>query len=227
MGHWKMISGVILLLLVVVLTGCAGGIVTELYVEDINEAMSLDLELVEPLLTSATIEIESPGEEYHAKLQELLELYFRQTSNFRLSGQETSTSVMADVKVPVWNLDASFDFWSTGDPLGIALVETDDGSTAFGLAMNSTAFDELFAAFSEEFWQTVTIQDFVFTVNLINDKREPVFVTLQGVYANETPVPYEETFEMQRRDVLEVRIGDVVRDFAYIDGLTIFGILEN
>ncbi len=51
-------------------------------------------------------------------------------------------------------------------------------------------------------------------------------MALQGVYVNQMPIAYEQVFEMGRRDVLDIRLGDVARDAAYQDGIVVLGVVE-
>ena len=63
------ISGIVLLLLALLLTGCGGEIVADLYIQDIYEIAE---GVEEPMFTTATIALESLGEEYNAELIELI-----------------------------------------------------------------------------------------------------------------------------------------------------------
>jgi hypothetical protein len=222
----KRLSAVALLLVALFLTGCGGSVTTDLYVQDIVEIVEGLEGLKEPIFTSSTIGVESPGEEYNAQLIELLERSFRDVKNVRTTDQDYSTYVLVDVKIPILMLEDYETLWVDDEALGIIIVDMEDGSAGFGLGMNSDKLDKLFSAFSEEVWDSASIEDFAFSVKLYNDTRDPVFAALQGVYANGVPIAYEEVFEMARRDILELRLGDVARDAAYQDGIVILGVVE-
>lgn len=219
----KRLSAVALVLLALVLTGCGGQGTIDLYVQDVFEIVE---GTDEQLLTSAVISVESPGEDYNQQLIELLELNFRNATNARTMSQDYSTYIVMDVKVPLLTLDDFEKLWENGDALAIVAFDMEDGSAAFGLALNSDKLEELFGAFSEEVWEPISIEDFSFIIKLYNDTRNPVSVALQGVYVNQVPVAYEAVYEMARRDVLEIRLGDVARDVAYQDGLVVIGVTE-
>lgn len=219
----KKLSAVALLVLALFLTGCGGSVVTDLYVQDIIEVVE---GAEESLFTLSTISVESPGEEYNGQLIELLELNFRDAKNSRTLTEDYTTYVAVDVKVPILILEEYEQLWENDEAIGIIVVDMDDGSAAFGLGLNSDKLDELFAAFVEQVWDSASIEDFTFTVRLLNDTRDPVFVALQGVYVNQVPIAYEEVFELARRDVLEIRLGDVARDVAYQDGIVVLGVVE-
>jgi hypothetical protein len=219
----KKLSAVALLVLALFLTGCGGSVVTDLYVQDIIEVVE---GAEESLFALSTISVESPGEEYNGQLIELLELNFRDAKNSRTLTEDYTTYVAVDVKVPILILEEYEQLWENDEAIGIIVVDMDDGSAAFGLGLNSDKLDELFAAFVEQVWDSASIEDFTFTVRLLNDTRDPVFVALQGVYVNQVPIAYEEVFELARRDVLEIRLGDVARDVAYQDGIVVLGVVE-
>ena len=219
----KRLSTIGLLLLALLLTGCGGSIITDLYVQDIFETLE---GLEEPLLTSTTITVESPGDEYNDQLIELLEKSFRDVRNARTTSQDYSSYVVVDAKVPILMLEDFEQFWDGDDAVAIFVVDMEDGTAGLGLGLNSDKLDVLFNAFAEQMWEAASIEDFTFTVKLYNDTREPVFTYLQGVYANGTPIAYEEVFEMERRDSMEILLGDVARDYAYREGLVIIGVIE-
>lgn len=212
-----------LLLLAVLLTGCGGRVVTEFYVRDIFDVVE---GVEESLFTPSTVVVESPGDEYNEQLIELLEQSFRDPSNARTVTEDYTTYVAVDVKVPILLLDDYYDLWENEDPVGLIVFEMDEGGIGFGLGLNSDKLDVMFAAFQEELWETASIEDFTFTILLNNDTRDQVLASFQGVYVNGLPIAYEESFEMARRDTLEIRLGDVARDAAYLDGLVVLGFVE-
>ena len=217
----KKLTGVALLLVALLLTGCGGEIVTDLYVQDILDVVSGE---EESLFTTATITLESPGEEYNEQLMSLIAQNFRDAGNFRTTSQEFSTYISVDVKVPIVLLDNHEALWSEEDSIGIVVMDLEDGDYGFGLALNSYKLDEMFSALEEELWFSVGIEDFSFTVRLVNDLRESINVLLQGVYANNVPLAYEEIFEMARRDIIEIRLSDVLRDHAYEEWMVLIGV---
>lgn len=219
----KKLSIALLLVAALLLTGCGGTVVTDLYVQDILEVVE---GAEEPLFTLATISVESPGDEYNQQVIGLIEGTFRDAANSRTMTQDYTTYVLSDVRVPIVDLDDFYQLWEDGDPIGIVVVDMEDGTSGFGLSLNSDVLDPLFAEFSEQLWEPISIANFTFTVRLLNDTRGVVAATVQGVYANQIPVSYEERFDLERRDVLEMKLGDVVRDAAYREGIAVLGVLE-
>ena len=53
--------------------------------------------------------------------------------------------------------------------------------------------------------------------------RETVRLALQNVYVNQKPVLYSEDYQLARRDALDIRFADVMRDYAYEEGYVFVG----
>lgn len=219
----KRLVGVLLVLAVLLLTGCAGEFITDLYIQDILDVASGEEEY---LLTTGTVIIESPGEEFEASLQAILEETFREVKNFRKGSDEYSSKVMADLKVPVLLFDTSLEEPWLEEAMAIVIMPLDDGMSAFGLMLNGEKIDGLFASFLEDAFYSVGVKDFTFFIRLNNDLRGPIPIFLQGVYADGVPYHYEELMELDRREWVELKLGDVARDFAYEEGYVFLGGLE-
>ena len=66
--------------------------------------------------------------------------------------------------------------------------------------------------FSERLYQSIELEEATIHVVLSNDLREALNVTVFSTYANNIPVPYEQTLSLERRDDLELKFSDVLRD---------------
>jgi len=93
----------------------------------------------------------------------------------------------------------------------------------FGLAVNQERFASAADYVQEEFWTTLSFSDFNVQVRVINDTRETVRLALQNVYVNQKPVLYSEDYQLARRDALDIRFADVMRDYAYEEGYVFVG----
>ncbi|HHT73396.1 MAG TPA: hypothetical protein GX008_06765, partial [Firmicutes bacterium] len=90
--HLALLLGVALLL-----TGCAGDVIGDLYVQDIIDAMELE----DDVFTIGTVSIQSVDPEYMDQMIEFFNLFFREPSNFRDQSRDYTSYTMADVKIPV------------------------------------------------------------------------------------------------------------------------------
>lgn len=78
----------------------------------------------------------------------------------------------------------------------------------------------------ENFWQQLSFSDFTLQLRLINDTRETVTASVYSLYANQQPVLFLEDYSLARRDMLELRLSDVMRDYAYEEGFVLIGSLK-
>lgn len=219
----KKLVGLMLVLGVLLLTGCAGEFHTDLYVQDVLEVASGEEEYV---LTTGTIFVESPGEDFNAQLQAILEATFRDVKNVRTGTGEYGSKVIADLKVPVVLFeDSQAGPWAE-EALAVLVMPMEEGHTAFGLMLNGEKIDGIFASFLEDSFYSVGVKDFTFYIKLNNDLRELAAVYLQGVYANGRPLPYAEVLTLERREAVEIKPSDVSRDYAYQQGAVLLGALQ-
>ena len=75
----------------------------------------------------------------------------------------------------------------------------------------------------KEYWSSVSIKDWNFTVVLKNDTRESQNFVFQSVYANQQPVPFSKEFSLNARDSLMLDFADVLRDYGYEKEQVLFG----
>ncbi len=205
---------VLLLGLALLLAGCSGEVSTDLYIQDILDALELD----EEVLTIGTISIEAGGSEFMEGMVNFFNMYFREPTNFREQSRDYSTYTMADVKIPVLDItDGELDLSDDIIALVVAFDE-EEGQILFGLAVNQERFASAADYVQEEYWTTLSFSDFNVQVRVINDTRETVRLALQNVYVNQKPVLYSEDYQLARRDALDIRFADVMRDYAYEEG---------
>lgn len=219
----KKLMGLGLILAVLLLAGCAGEFHTDLYVQDILDVATGEEEY---LLTTGSLILESPGEEFNERLKEILEETFREVKNFRQGGEEYSSKVLVDLKLPILHLDSSVEEAWIDEALAIVVLPPADGVVDFGLMLNGEKIDGVFASFLEDAFYTVGVKDFSFSITLHNDLRNSIPVVLHGVYADGWPLHYRERFTLERRDQLELRLGEIARDYAYDERYVFFGELE-
>lgn len=214
----KRVSLVLLLGVVLFLSGCAGEIVSDLYVEDVFEVAEFN----EELFTPATVAIESMGTEFMEDVAELLKMAFRDATNFREQNRDYSTYVLADVKLPIVNVTYT-DELPDEDLFSLVVFTEHEEGVLFGLGVNRELFDEIADYVYEEFWQALSFSGLTLTIRLNNDSKETVDLTLQNVYVNQVPVLYSDEYQLARRDSLELRLSDIMRDYAYNEGYVFVG----
>ncbi|NLJ81358.1 MAG: hypothetical protein GX335_10075 [Firmicutes bacterium] len=219
----KNICGVFLLVLLLLFSGCGGEIAADLYIQDIYEAA----ETVEnELWTTATIALETYSDEHREEFSELISSIFSKAGHFRIQSRGFSDYFVADVRIPLLAYENREELRIKDGLLGaVALGPDEDGDYFFGLALNSAKFEDISQQISSEYWTDLSFEKFSLQLNVINDTRESVDLTVQGVYANQKPVLYDGVFKLERRDSLEIKLSDLMRDWVYENGTVLFGYL--
>ena len=214
--QWALLLGVLLFLV-----ACSGSIVTELYFSDIFEIAD-DYNLV--AFTKATIEIETLSEEQDEELNNKIWEWFRDAKNFHTISRDFSSYLVADIKIPIINY-ANWQFDSSKDLITL-LVDLDDEETILlGFSFSEEVFDKINDYLFKTYFTTLKITDWAFTIEVKNDTKEEQVIDLFGVYANQEPILYGKPFYLDPRDSLQIRFGDILRDYAYQNGEAVFGVI--
>lgn len=211
-----LLAGVVLFLI-----ACTGSVTTELYFSDIFE-IAYDQDLI--YYTKGTIEIESFSDELDEELNENIKKWFRDAKNFRIIERDFDNFVVADIVVPIINYE-NYDYDNSNDFLTILVDFTYDGSILLGFELNETVAEMIDDYLSDNYFSSLEIANWDFTIDLKNDTREEYLVELFGVYANEEPLLYGETYIIDSREAIMLRFGDIIKDYAYLYGDAFFGVI--
>lgn len=221
MSKKKTITSAVVVALMLFLVACSGSVVSELYIRDLLDVGENPTAVY---YTTATIEMESPGEDSLKQLTEKMQEWFREAQNFRQVERDFSSYLVADIKVPVSNSSMRV-FDAKGDLISLIVQENAQGDIDFGFRFDREVFEQISSYVKEEFWTTLSIQDWEFSIILKNDTRESQRVILQTIYANQQPVLFPEEFMLLARDSITLNFADVLRDYAYKEGEVLFGTL--
>jgi hypothetical protein len=149
----------------------------------------------------------------------MLQEHLIEVSNPREEERDYTTFLVVDHKIPLVYASNVSDVY--------LLPEVQDNiftfavtPNALNIAFNRSEYDQFDAALYDEMYQHLSFEDFTIRVNLRNDSRDPIEVTLYSVYADTTPIPYSSTVSLERRDELEIRFSDVMRDSVYTSEAT-------
>lgn len=163
----RKLGGLALMAALLLLTGCSGELVLDLYVQDVLDVVRGEEEY---LFTTATVVMELPSDEYAQQLQGLLAGSFRGAKNFRKgSGGGYFSRFLMDVQVPVILYDPSPSLQWGEDLLALSLLPREEGLAAFGLMLNTAGIEGLFKSLSDETFLFLDSDDLSFTLRIIND----------------------------------------------------------
>jgi len=210
----------IIYLFSIIFFSCNGKIESDLYLRDLIDA---EKNIEECIMTKAVIGFESPSEENKEKVINFIKQNFREVSNVREKPVDYSTYLYADIKIPIKNIQSPFP--KDLEDLFYIIVKKENDNINFGIGLNQNVFIKIKKYVSDEFWQTLDIDNWSFKIIFNNDTRENYNLNVNCCYINNYPYPFSHTIEFFPRDNLEIFIPDVLRDYAYNKGETIFGYL--
>ncbi len=198
----------ILTSLSLLLAACDFDVTADLYMQDIMDAQELD----ETLYINGTLSLEFSGdEEKQQQIVEILQDELNDVKNVREEERSYSTYLVVDYKIPLITAEEVEDIYNHPNVQDNIFTFAVSANT-LNVAFNKPRFDRLDTLLYDQFYQRLDFEDFTMSLRLQNDLREPVSVILYSVYANSVPVPYSETFTLERRDEVEIKFSDVLRD---------------
>lgn len=198
----------ILVSLSLLLAACSFDMTADLYMQDVMDAQ----ELGETLFINGTLSLEFSGdEEERQQIVDILQDELNDVENVREEERSYSTYLVVDYKIPLIAAGDVQDIYGHPDVQDNIFTFAVSANT-LNVAFNKPRFDQLDTLLYDQFYEHLDFEDFTMSLHLQNDLRDPVEVTLYSVYANNAPVPYSETFSLERRDEVEIRFSDVLRD---------------
>lgn len=214
-----LIITITLLLILLALVSCKTEFAADIFIQDLADLSDGESQV---LFTSAKIAFESPSSSERQNVINFITENFREAKNFHDEERGMDTLIVADIKVPVTGLSniASVN----GDDLITIVVERKDEKTiSFGVYFNQEKFQAMQKYISEEFYQDLSIKDMTLFLKVSNDMRQDVKLTLRNVYADQKPILFTDGFLLSRRDTVNIRFSDVLRDYIHDNGHAIFG----
>ncbi len=200
----------VLVVMLVLLCACKTDVKVDLYVRDI-----IDVAAGESLLAYGTLKIEHPGEELDQTIVSIVKEGFPEATDFRIEKEGFDSYVVASIEVPVVN---NVHYAMSEYPESMFVVvcgQIDRGEINLILVFSSEMFGKLNRAVYNEYFQELSVDDMTITVSVHNDLRYDVSFELAGVYANREPIPFTDVRSVVPRQNLDIRLSDVLRDFAY------------
>lgn len=214
----KVIAILFSLLIIFLIVACGGSIITILRVGDIIAVANYS-DLV--IYADAKLEIETFGLDDETDIKIKLIEWFRATKNFGSRTGDFSTYLTADIEVPIVNYYNDY-FYLFDDPFSILLYDAGD-RIYISFVFNDLKFDEIDNYIQDNYYSSLSLEDWNFTINLYNDTKQEQSVILNYVYANGEALLFEELFRMEPKEIIDLKISDLLRDFAKQEGFSTFG----
>jgi len=86
-------------------------------------------------------------------------------------------------------------------------------------------FDTMNRYVKDEFWSSLSIEDWDFSIDLKNDSRKTKDVVIHSLYVDDEPVLTPKKFSVKNRDSLNLRFSDILRDYGFAQGEVMIGSL--
>ena len=194
------------------LASCSFDFSADLYVQDVADI----LETQEPIYTNATFGFEFSGdEEDKQQAIDLLTANLYEAENFREEDRDFQTYLLADYKIPLVYAAAPEDIPTNPElqnHLFAFAITGNEGTLDVYAVFNQALFDRLDNQIYEQAYQHIELAESSMRIFLINDSRESINAVIAAMYVNNAPVPYVGTYSLERRDQIEIRFSDVLRD---------------
>ena len=205
-------------LILVLLVSCKMELGTRIYIADLSDLINSE---EENFYIKAIIEFEILSEDKFNETLVFLKKYFKKVENPKIVDRNFDTFLNAEIELPIVK-SQKYEFSPTNDLLNITLEATNENTMELGLYINKTLFHEIKEYISEEYWQTIDIEDMTIYLFINNDLRQKVSVDLHHVYVNNKAVLGQKDIKLARRDEINIKISDLLRDYIYENGFAYF-----
>ena len=208
-----------------VTAGCQINLTADVYTTDLRDAVAG----TEGLTAPATMAFQVPGtddcDEHAAKISEIMEGVVSDFSPKGCESVEMNSFLLSDTQMPIV---ASEEAWNESDSLfGLLALKIDD-HIAVIVVMNLEKYGTLTARMKEKFHQTIDLGSSKISLVLNNDERGDISFGASDVFVNSEPVHLRETYSLQRRQRVEIRLSNVASAYlAKHGGATGFTLAED
>lgn len=205
-----------LLIIFALLAACESRISTEIYIADLDE-LSDTLELSTDVIVGLYIPSEEECEEY----QQRYESVFRESDGFRnmvfvrcyTEGYDSFAEY--EMEIPMRMVDPTLTpMKSSFEVIRFDTPQEADRSYLY-FRSNPSSLCNLDALIRDEFFQSLDLSELQPRITFTNDLRVPQTLILEQVFVDNAPVVEASTFEMGRRDSLEVTLSDVTTAWVF------------
>ena len=132
--------------------------------------------------------------------------------------------LLADTQMPIVTSEET---WNESDSLfGLLALKKDDHITVT-VVMNLDKYGTLTARMKDEFHQTIDLGSSKISLVVNNDERGDISFVASDVFMNSDPVHGRETYSLQRRHRVEIRLSNVASAYLAKHGFAAgFALME-
>lgn len=185
-----------------ILVGCDTSFVAKIYVSDFFSTNNV----IHAKAVITTEFSKSKEKEVIAVLKQT----FDGANNFRKETTGYSETIKFDYNIKI--VEKS-NFNNTANELFSFVFDRKSSNEAsIGVKMNNTTFDSLNRTIKEEFYASIDLKDLKFVVELNNDTKEDVEISVKSSYLDGKPIPFELTKKLIGRDNVEIEFSEILKE---------------
>jgi hypothetical protein len=191
------------------LTACQAEMQVLIYVNDIMDLLKSGTGTTD---IKATVNIQIPSEDSRDQMLGVLQGYFRNIDNVKTLTKDMNTFLSFSSSFPMIYVGSKTQFEMPSDMLAIIIANAETGGPLLEIGINKNQLEKLNAYVKDQYYQSITIDEMTLSAIVNNDSRSDYKIQAQAVYLNEKPTPFAKEVVLKRREEVNIRLSDVLRD---------------
>jgi hypothetical protein len=148
--------------------------------------------------------------------------YFKNISKPRIVNKDYYPYLEADIEIPINKINGNHEFQDDGSSLINILLKINKDDYEIGLYFNKDKFESLKNIVSEKYYQSLDINEFLFSLKINNDLRTNCIFYPNYIYVDNEPFLSGNSITMKPRDEVNIKLSDILRDYIYLNSNYLF-----
>ena len=199
----------VLLVSFLAMVSCKADMAILVYVNDILDLLSAKSGTIQ---TKATVQIEIPSQDSAEQILTVLQRYFKSVDNTKTISKDMSTFLSFTTTFPLTYLGPGGGDRTSDDMVLLILLDTEESGPILEIALNKNQLANLNTYIKDQYYQSITVEEMSFSITINNDTRNDFKVRAQAAYLNDKPSPFLRELVLKKREDLNIRFSDVLRD---------------
>ena len=186
--------------------GCQINLTADVYTTDLRDAVAGTEGLTAPATMAFQVPSTDDCDEHTVEISKIMEGVVSDFSPKGCESVEMNSFLLSDTQIPI--LDSK-EAWSQTDSLFGLIARKYDDQIAVVVVMNLDKYGTLTSRMKDKFHQTIDLGSSKISLVLNNDERGDISFGASDVFVNSEPVHLRETYSLQRRQRVEIRLSNV------------------
>ena len=205
------------------LLSCEMSVTTEMYITDIIN-FTKNKNKQEELFLNCSIDFEISSEDEYNKNPEkyinILNNAFLDVKDPVIKNRDLSTYLSAKGKISfLKDIQKAQDIEKS---LIYLTYDEDDKYIKVYFNIETDKYQQLNYTIKENTYQDIKMKDFNICIDLQNDRQEPCEITVYSSYVNNEPILYNKTFQINKRENLNIILSNIFKDYSMLNGKECF-----